>query len=71
MIQFTGLPQQATIKIFNSNGDLINTLTKDNDSSILEWDVKNEYSQLVAAGVYFYVIISPIGSTTGKFFVIL
>jgi hypothetical protein len=31
----------------------------------------NEYDQQVAAGVYFYYIDSPIGKTTGKFFVIL
>jgi hypothetical protein len=71
LLQFTGLPEQATIKLFNSNGDLIKTLTKDNSSSIMEWDLKNEYNQQTAPGVYFYVVTSPIGSTTGKFFVIL
>jgi len=71
LLQFTGLPEQATIKVFNSSGDLIKTLTKDNNSSIVEWELKNEYNQLVAPGVYFYVVTSPIGSTTGKFFLIL
>ena len=70
-IQFTGLSQQATIKIFNSSADLIKTLHKDSESSIQQWDLKNEFNQLVAPGVYFYYIDSPIGSTSGKFFVIL
>ena len=71
VIQFTGLSQKAAIKIFNTAGELIKTLDKDNNTSIMEWDLKNEYNQLVAPGVYFYVISSPAGSVTGKFFVIL
>jgi len=71
LLQFTGLSNQATIKIFNSSGELIKTLNKENDSSILEWNLKNEYEQQVAPGVYFYHINTPIGTTTGKFFVIL
>lgn len=71
LLQFTGLPEQATIRIFNATGDLIKTLTKDSNSSILEWELKNEYNQLCAPGVYFYFLTSPIGTTKGKFFVIL
>lgn len=71
IVQFTGLSAQATVKIFNSSGDLVKTLVKNNNSSILEWNLKNEYEQLVAPGVYFYYLDSPIGTTTGKFFVIL
>jgi len=71
IVQFTGLSVQATLKIFNSSGELIKTLEKNNSSSILEWNLKNEYEQLIAPGVYFYYLDSPIGTTTGKFFVIL
>jgi hypothetical protein len=39
--------------------------------SIAKWNLRNEYNQKIAAGVYFYHISSPIGSTTGKFIVIL
>lgn len=70
-LQFTGLTNQATIKILNSSADLVRTLNKDDNSSIMEWDLKNEYGQLTAPGVYFYIITTPIGTTTGKFFVIL
>lgn len=71
IIQFTGLSEQATIKIFNSSGELIKTLEKESQTSIKEWNLRNEYDQLVAPGVYFYYINSPVGTTTGKFFVIL
>jgi hypothetical protein len=74
-IQFTNLPAEATIKIFNSSGDLIKTIdhtaTNNSAPSIAMWDLKNEYNQLVAAGVYFYYITSSIGAKSGKFFVIL
>jgi hypothetical protein len=71
IIQFTGLSEEATIKIFNSSGELIKTLSKKSNSSIMEWNMKNEYNQMVAPGVYFYHLTTPIGSATGKFFVIL
>jgi hypothetical protein len=71
LIQFTGLSREAVIKIFNSSGELIKTLNKNDNSSILEWNIKNEYDQLVAPGVYFYYLNTPIGSAAGKFFVIL
>lgn len=74
-IQFTNLPAEATIKIFNSSGELVKTLdhtSLNNDApSIAKWDMKNKYNQLVAGGVYFYYITSNLGTTTGKFFVIL
>lgn len=71
IIQFTGLPAEATIKIYNSSGELIKTLLKNNTSSIQEWNLKNEFDQLVAPGVYFFYLTSPLGNQKGKFFVIL
>ncbi len=70
-IMFTGLPNKATIHIFNSSGDLVKTIAHNNDSSIAEWSLKNEYNQLVAPGVYFYHLKSSLGEKTGKFIVIL
>jgi hypothetical protein len=74
-IQFTNLPAEATIKIFNASGELVRSIdhTSSNNSapSIAKWDLKNKYNQLVAGGVYFYYITSDIGTKTGKFFVIL
>ncbi len=71
IIQFTGLPAEATIKIFNSSGELIRTLYHKSNSSIEKWDLKNEFKQLTSSGVYFYYIESPAGTKTGKIFVIL
>jgi hypothetical protein len=38
--------------------------------SIAIWNLKNESQQLVAPGLYFYHIDSPLGSVQGKFIVI-
>ncbi len=70
-IQFTGLPERATIRIFNTSGELIKTLEHDSRSSIEKWDLKNRYNQTVAPGVYFYHVSSALGETVGKIFVIL
>lgn len=74
-IQFTNLPSVATIKIFNSSGELIRTIDHTSMSSIApsiaKWDLKNKFNQLAAPGVYFYSITSEIGTKTGKFFIIL
>lgn len=70
-IQFTGLPESASIRIMNSAGELVKKLEHNSNSSIAEWDLKNEYNQQIAPGVYFYFISSSIGQKTGKFFVIL
>jgi hypothetical protein len=74
-LQFINLPPSATIRIFNSSGDLIRILehTGDNDvaTSICSWNLKNKFNQLVAPGVYFYHIKTSRGETTGKFILIL
>jgi len=74
-IQFTNMPARAVIKVFNSAGELIKTIYHESGvsiaPSIAEWDLRNEFNQLVAPGVYFYHVSSDLGSTTGKVFVIL
>ena len=71
VIQFVGLPQTATIRVFNSSGELVRTIHHNDITGIARWDLKNKYAQLVAPGVYFYYIESEIGEKTGKFIVIL
>ncbi|MBK7107336.1 MAG: T9SS type A sorting domain-containing protein [Ignavibacteriae bacterium] len=74
-IQITGLPSNATIKIFNTAGELVKTINHEANNSIAEsiaqWDLKNEDQQLVASGLYFFYVDSSIGSAQGKFVIIL
>ena len=71
MIQFTGLPRKATIRIFNAAGELIRVIEHNEDSSIARWDLKNRFNQLIAPGVYYYHVKSELGEVTGKFIVVL
>jgi len=74
-IQFIHLPEKATIRIFNSAGELVRKLEHDGQfspaPSIESWDLKNYNMQLVSPGVYFYHVDSRVGETTGKFVIIL
>jgi len=74
-IQFVNMPQSATIKIFNAAGEVVKTVEHNAlgalAPSIATWDLKNEFNQLAAPGVYFYHITSPLGEKSGKFIIIL
>jgi hypothetical protein len=75
ILQFTHLPEQATIRIFNSAGEKVRVIEHNGQTSIAPsiatWDLKNESNQVVASGLYFFYLDSPIGSTQGKFIIIL
>ncbi len=67
-VQFTNLPAQCTIRIFDLAGSLIRQLEKDDPSTtLLRWDLQNAYQLPVASGVYVYHVQAPgIGQKTGK-----
>lgn len=74
-IQFTHLPQRATITIYTSSGEKVRTIEHDGSTakapSITVWNLLNDDDQLVAPGVYFYYVKSDLGEKTGKMVVIL
>lgn len=74
-IQFTHLPDRATIIIFNAAGEKVRTLEHEASTakapSIAVWNLLNDDDQLVAPGIYFYYLKSEYGSKTGKMVVIL
>ncbi len=54
-ILFTGLPKQATIKIFDMTGNLIQTL--EHESTLVgteEWDLISRTRNQIVTGVYYY-----------------
>ncbi|MFH1429500.1 MAG: carboxypeptidase regulatory-like domain-containing protein [Candidatus Margulisiibacteriota bacterium] len=59
-ITFANLPEEATIKIYNSGGELMKELSVGTDGKA-EWDVSG-----VSGGVYLYVISSAEGAKKGK-----
>ncbi len=73
-VQFVGLPNRCTIRIYNVAGEKVRTLkhtkTSSRAPSIESWDLLNDDQQLVGPGVYFYYLRSPQGTTEGKFVLI-
>lgn len=69
-LQFHQLPEQATIKIFTSAGELVQILNHEG-GSIATWNLQTYNGQEVAFGVYLYLVETPDGlEETGKFAVI-
>jgi len=71
-IDFIHVPANATIRIFTTRGDHIRTLHQDGniEDGVISWDLKTDENLDIAFGVYFYVVESPAGSTTGKLAII-
>jgi len=74
ILKFKYLTGEATIKIYTIAGEPVRTIQKIQGSApdyFAEWDGKNENDELVASGVYTYVITDNTGEKiTGKIAVI-
>ncbi len=71
-VKITNLPENCTIKIFSVNGTLVRTLSKDNDLSYVDWDLKNHANIPISSGVYLIHINAPgIGEKVIKWFGVL
>ena len=70
-IGFFGLPKRATIRIYSYSGQLINTIEHDVDNYTAAWYQVTRNSQLLASGVYFFIVDDDLGNRRhGKFVVI-
>ncbi len=68
-VKIINLPNRATVKIFSLDGVLIRTLTKDDQTAFLDWDLKNNAGILVSGGSYLmHVEAEGIGETVLKWF---
>jgi len=70
MIKFTHLPESCKIQIFNSSGELLETLYHDSMSSEEEWNLRTSENREVAPGLFFYHLESTLGNKIGKFVII-
>ena len=67
VVKFTNLPREVTIRIFNLGGDHVKTLTKNNTSTELIWNLETKYGIPVASGIYIWYLDAPgIGTKVGK-----
>ncbi len=67
IVKITNLPEQCQITIFMSNGTLIRTLDKPENSTFVEWDLKNDFNVPIASGVYLiHIDAGDLGETVVK-----
>jgi subtilisin family serine protease len=59
-ITFDQMPNESTVKIFTISGHWVRTLSALNGS--VTWDRKNSVGELVASGIYIYLITDPEGN---------
>ncbi len=70
-IQFRNLPKECTIRIYTIAGELVETLKKNDETSMLSWNLLSYEGQRIAYGVYVYHVDAPgIGEKIGRFAVI-
>ena len=68
-IKITNLPVKCSIRIYTAGGILVRTISKDNDKTFTDWDLKNDVGVPIASGVYIIHVNAPgIGEKTIKWF---
>ena len=67
LIQWHHLPEKCTITVYNLSGDLMRTITKNDNMATAGWDLLTENGLPVASGIYIYVVDAPgFGQKIGK-----
>lgn len=68
-VKITNLPRRCTVSIFTSSGALVRVLTKDDESTSIDWDLLNSKRVPIASGAYIFHVNAPgIGEKTVKWF---
>jgi hypothetical protein len=67
-VKITNLPRQCTISIYNVSGTLIRQITKDEEKTSVDWDLKNFAGVPIAGGVYIIHVQSKDGEKIVKWF---
>lgn len=71
LIGFYNLPQVCTIRIFSYSGQLVQTIEHNSGLYSVAYMQVTRNNQLMASGLYFYVVETPSGQrTNGKFVII-
>ncbi len=71
-ITFSNLPEDIKITIYSLAGNKLRTLTKNDKSPFLQWDLKNDSGVRVASGLYIAIVDSPkYGQKILKFTIIM
>ncbi|MEW6516141.1 MAG: hypothetical protein AB1439_04465 [candidate division FCPU426 bacterium] len=64
---FLFLPDRnVTLRLYTLDGKLVKTITKNDTTDRIVWNLDNERSKIVASGIYLYVIKGTTGEKRGK-----
>ena len=67
LLQFRNLPAKCTIRIYTMVGELVDTIVKDDNTSIATWNVLSNEGQRLSYGVYIYHVDVPnVGEKIGR-----
>ncbi len=70
-IQFRNLPPKCTIRIYTITGELVQTINKDDNTSMATWDLLSYEGERIAYGVYIYHVDAPgVGEKIGRIAII-
>ena len=69
-MQFTHLPGECTIRVYTLAGDLVKTIEHTSGDGDEDWNLLSSSGQLVASGMYFFHVSSPVGEYLGRFAII-
>ena len=70
-LRFYNLPRKCTIRIYSLAGQLVQTIEHDVDQNVHAYFQLTRNNQLIASGLYFFVVDSPDGArANGKFVII-
>ncbi len=67
-IKITNLPRTCTITIYDVSGVKVRQLTKDDDVTTIEWDLKNFAGVPISGGIYYIHVKAPEGEHVIKWF---
>ena len=72
VLQFVNLPAQAIIRIYTSSGILVQLIEHNSTdySGAEAWNLRNRNNQVVASGVYFYMLEAGDARRVGRFTVV-
>lgn len=63
-VTFNHLPPKATIRVFTVSGTLVKTIQKNDDTQIINWDLRNENGLPAGSGMYvIYIDMPDLGTT--------
>lgn len=66
VIEFRNLTRHATIRIYDSFGNLVKLIDRAKTGPVEHWDGRNDEGELIAPGVYVYHVEAPFSEGRGK-----